>query len=292
MMQTGMRRIGLSSSFGVNEDVFDAIKLEMISSVGSSIPQPTIIIGQDGSGKTTLLRRLYQLWAAQDGIWIDGRTIFSSDYIIDLCVSEKASVVFIDDMDYYLQRCSYDEQFRLRRYLYGDGAPMMIASASKVVPALFEYEAPFFEGLKKMYLNPVSEDYVKQMFGRDDCERALSMFKLLPPVVKSVNLIRDIMELNDAPSRDLRILLSFFSDKFRIIYQGQPTYSQQILNALAGGECGMTMPEIRAKSGLPTNILTAYLKILKNHGLISVDKSVKKNTKYFLNDSLFRIWLR
>ena len=36
-------------------------------------------------------------------------------------------------------------------------SPMLIASVSKILPALAEYEAPSFEGMKNVFLPPVDE---------------------------------------------------------------------------------------------------------------------------------------
>ncbi len=279
------------SSLVVNADALEAIQSEIASNAESSIPQPVMIIGQEGSGKTTLLRRLYQACAEKICIWIDGRYVFSSDYIIDLCTQRNSSIVFIDDIDYYLSRCSYDEQFKLRRYLYNEGAAMLIASASKVMPALVEYNAPFFEGLKKIYLNSVSKDNFISLFDGSSYERALSMFEVLSPTIKSLKLIYYIIEMNDIPSKDISILISFFSDKFKNIYKNLPTYSQHILNSVGAKDNGMVMSEIREDTKLPTNILSVYLKTLREIGIISADKSIRKNTRYAVKDPLFRIWL-
>ncbi len=50
--------------------------------------------------------------------------------------------------------------------------------------------------------------------------------------------------------------------------------------------------DIREASGLTSGILTPYLKSLKDKGIISKDSSVKRNTKYFIKDPLFRKWLK
>ena len=53
----------------------------------------------------------------------------------------------------------------------------------------------------------------------------------------------------------------------------------------------MTMPRLREITGLPTNVLTAYLKNLGLSDIIRIDKSHKRNTKYSVKDPLFRLWL-
>lgn len=46
------------STFIANSAALNAICGEIDGNIGSSIPQPVLVIGQEGSGKTTLLRSL------------------------------------------------------------------------------------------------------------------------------------------------------------------------------------------------------------------------------------------
>lgn len=222
-----------------------------------------IIIGQDGAGKTALIRRLYESCPDRPRKLIDGRNIFSTSDIIESNIISNDSIIFIDNMDYYFKRCSYEEQHRLRRFLYNEGAPMMIVTINKILPAISEYEAPFFEGLKNIYINPISKEDISFICGDRYFNRAIDLLEFLPPTIKSLITVYSIIKLNANPMRDLEILLSIFSDKYRYLYQDQPTYSQHILNALGTSPSGMRIPEIRNLTGLKTSILTAYLKSLK-----------------------------
>ena len=277
----------------VNEDVINNVNNEIKISTGSSIPQPVVIIGERGAGKTTVLRRIFtsELCQNKPKVWIDGRMVFSSDDIIQTVAQAKASIVFIDDFDFYLTRCSYDEQFRLRRFLNSEGAPMFIGTVSKVLPALTDYEAPFFEGMKHVYINPVSDKIVRHLFDVQTEKRADELMKLLPPTINSLKTVYDIVKTNGDPEKDTLILLSIFSDKYRNLYQNLPVYSQNILNFLGIAISPVSMPELRDKTGLPTNVLTAYLKTLITLEIVKADRSVKRQTKYSMRDPLFRLWL-
>lgn len=283
----------LLNQLSVNENVFNTVMSEIGNNSVSSIPQPVMIIGQEGSGKTTLLKRIYNsnICRGKSKVWIDGRFIFCSEDIISKALHDNAAVVFIDDMDFFLTRCSYEEQFRLRKFLYNENAPMMIGTISKVLPALTEYEAPFFEGVKNTYIHPVSPDIITHLFNSQDLARAHLLMNFLPPTIRSVKTIYNIINLNDIPEKDTNILVSMFSNKYRSTYQSLPTNSQHILNAFESGNMAMTIPELRAKTGLPTNVLTAYLKILDSVDIIRVDKSIKRHTKYSMKDPLFQLWL-
>lgn len=279
------------SSLRINEDIFNTVFSEIKNNEGAKIPQSVIIIGQEGSGKTTLLKRLYKSCPNRPRILIDGRDLFSTSDIVKSNNISNNSIIFIDNMDYYFKRCSYDEQYRLRRYLYNEGAPMMISTISKVLPAISEYEAPFFEGLKNVYIPPIPKEEISVVFGDRYLKRAGALLDLLSPTIKSLITVYNIIKLNKTPNRDQEILLSIFSDKYRTLYQNQPTYSQHILNALGTKTSGMKIPEIRDLIGLKTSILTAYLKSLKKNALIYIDSSIKKNTLYTIKDPLFRMWL-
>lgn len=282
------------SKLVVNEDVFEGVIAEIDRNNGSAIPQPVMIIGPVGSGKTTLLSRIleYGKGIGKSMVWIDGRSLFCSEDIILKVVDRNASIVLIDDMDFYLTRCSYEEQYRLRRFLFNEGSPMLIACVSKVLPALTDYEAPFFEGMRHLYINSVSQDIINESFNQNDAVRVHSLMSLLPPTIGSLAIACRIINDNALPEKDISNLLSIFSDKYRTTYQNLPVNSQNILNAFGGNEIPMTLPELRNETGLSTNILTAYLKIMNSLDIIKVDKSVKRNSRYSMKDPLFRLWLR
>lgn len=202
------------SKLVVNEDVFEGVIAEIDRNNGSVIPQPVMIIGPDGSGKTTLLSRIleYGKDRGRPTAWIDGRSLFCSEDIILKVVDRNASIVLIDDMDFYLTRCSYEEQYRLRRFLFNEGAPMLIACVSKVLPALTDYEAPFFEGMRHLYINPVSQDIINESFNQKDAIRVHSLMlrnktglstNILTPYLKTMNSL-DIIKVDKSVKRNSR----------------------------------------------------------------------------------------
>lgn len=279
----------------VNENLYTSLKKEMVRNRNASIPQPIVVIGESGSGKTTLLKRLYSNGNhnGYQALWIDGRALFNTNDIVSRLNGNPRTILIIDDMDFYFARCGYDEQYRLRNLLYNEGAPMLIGAARRVLPAFSEYEAPFFEGLKLVYVPalPMS-GAIKALFADKDVqERAATLYRWVSPTIKSLETIYSVIANNKNPDIDLAILLNHFSDRYRAVYQNLPVYSQHILNALGEDGTGLVMSQIRLSTGLPTSILSAYLQSLRDAGLITADRLKKKFTRYAVKNPLFRLWL-
>lgn len=279
----------------VHETLYASFKKEMERNGDAAIPQPSVVIGESGAGKTTLLKRLYSeaKCSGHPAVWIDGRTLFSTGDIVSRLNGHPHAVLFIDDMDFYFSRCGYDEQYRLRKLLYNEGAPMLIGSVRRVLPAFSEYEAPFFEGLNLVYMPPLAlSDDIKTLFaGTEAQERASALYRWVAPTIKSLETIYGIISNNKNPDNDLALLINAFSDGYRAVYEDLPVYSQHILNVLGGAENGLVMAQLRQATGLTVSILPAYLKNLRNKGLITVDASKKKFTRYAVKNPLFRLWL-
>lgn len=277
----------------VNQRVANAIFSEIAGNNVSLIPQPVIVIGEFGSGKTTLLKRVYDSKSCgeRSRVWIDGRTVFSSEDIISPCGKTGGSIVFVDDFDFYMTRCDYEEQYRLRRFLNEENAPMLIATVSKVLPAMTDYRAPFFEGLKNFHIPPVSVEDISDELNGKQLGRARRLLELLPPTVKSLHAIYNVVKLNDNPDNDVDSLLSIFSEKYRSCYENMPANSQRILNAFQPWVETITIPELRDGTGLPTGALTPYLKKLESLRIIRTDKSIRRKTRYSMRDPLFKLWL-
>lgn len=113
---------------------------------------------------------------------------------------------------------------------------------------------------------PITDGDLNQIFSKDSIDRASAMFNFVPPTIKSVEIISNIIGEGSNPKDDLDFLLSYYSVIYREIYNNVPTNSQHILNILSNSEKDMTVPDIREASGLTSGILTPYLKSLKKKG--------------------------
>ena len=281
----------------LNEGIFNAIISDIDKKNKTDIPQPIVLIGGDGSGKSTLLRQIYKLVRQSDipAVWIDGRSIFSIRDIINHPEISKDTIIFIDDIDFFFTRCSYNEQYILRSVLYNEHAPMLISSAEKILPAFSEYQAPFFEGLKFLYIPPISLDNqpLDSLFtNKEEKIRAKAILALLPSTIRSVIIAHNIIQQNDDPTFDIKRLISEFYYQYKHLYQSLPTYSQHILSVIGNSPApGLPLSEIRKRTNLPTSVLSIYLRNLQTSGILSIDKTIKNGYKYMVKDPLFGEWL-
>lgn len=260
------------------------------------IPQPMFIIGSTGSGKSTLLRCLYtdlvnNGWSGLLHIF-DGKQFFCSQDIIDATETSmpydgKRRIVIIDDLDFYFNRSSFDDQYRLRSYLSHESAPLLITSMSGVNDALADYKAPFFEGVRIIYIPPFNP----VLKPTTESERLKKLLEYLPPVIRSFKIASDIIAKSDSAESDLNELLNLNAPLYRDKLERQPVYSQRILYAIANTERPATLSELREATGLPSGTLSTYLRHLTRSRDIKKTESKKIGSPYYICDPLFKLWL-
>lgn len=284
------------STLNIHETLLNNILSDINKTAYSEIPQPIVLIGMDGSGKTSILRQLYfkVVESGHSTVWIDGRSIFSVKDITSHSDIFPNTIVFIDNIDFFFNRCPYEQQYELRSFLYNEGAPMLIASAEKILPAFSEYKAPFFEGLKFVHIPSVAIDgAIASLFvNQEEKDRAKKLLSLLPKTIRSVKIARNIIRDCDNPGDDISKLVNEFSSQYKQIYHSLPTYSQHILFAIGNTPApGLLLSDIKNTTKLPTSVLSIYLRNLCSAGILTADKRVKKGYKYMIKDPLFGEWL-
>ena len=273
------------------------------------IPQPMFIIGNHGTGKSTLLKSLVshlnEKWPNQVQI-LDGKSFFSShdiiqnieghDYDTNMPISNTAEterrIVIIDDLDYFFKRTSFDDQYVLRSYLNHEYSPLIIATLSEVNDSLADYRAPFFEGVRLIYVPPLDTSVLDSMkISTDTRNRILKLLEYLPPVVASVKMASSIVAISDTEESDLMELIKRMSPLYRNKLEDMPVYSQKILYFLAKLSIPATLSDLRESTGLPSGILSTYLRQLVASNVIRKTNPEKKGTPYEINDKLFSRWL-
>lgn len=272
------------------------------------IPQPIFVVGSWGAGKSSLLRSLATRLENTDNTGkiqiFDGKQFFSSRDIIRAiegedydgctlsCGSSERRMVMIDDLDYFFNRCSFDDQYQLRNYLNNESAPLLIATISEVGDSLADYKAPFFEGVRLIYIPPLDRTMVETMNLSSEIQKRLNiLLEYLPPVMRSLKMALDILAVSENEDTDLKELLDRVSQSYRLKLESIPVNSQKILYSLAGSDKPLTLSDMRGRTGLAAGILSTYLRQLVMSGEIRKTASEKKGTPYEMRDHLFKLWL-
>lgn len=244
----------------INNDIFTSIFSYLLKEDRDKIAQPNLIIGEKGSGKTSLLKRMYfsiensTKWLKP--VFIDGKSLFSTDDIWKFCSQQDDScrtVLLIDNVQYYFERIDNTEQYNLRGKLNKAGAPILIATADKVLPAFTCYESAFFEGFKISYIRPlVVTDYSIFVGYEADMTRLENLMSYLPKTPRSVQIAAKIIEDSASPEMDIMLLLDYFSFYYQAKYDSYVVQIQRILSAIARPENGVSLQEIRQMTGQNT----------------------------------------
>lgn len=268
------------------------------------IPQPILIAGSRGSGKSTLLKEIISRLNDQgdkDNVqFFDGKQFFCSNDIIKAIESNTASVkdgmhrriAIIDDLDFFFKRSSFDDQYVLRDYLNDQSAPLIIATISEINDSLTDYDAPFFEGIRVVYIPPFKPLLDSITAPSEKTKRLLNLLKYMPPVIRSVKIATDIISLSDNMAEDLDNLLDITAPSFRSKFESLPPNTQKILTALANSDNPLTLSELRELTDLPSGTLSTYLRLLVQSDDIRKTEADRRGAPYEMRDPLFKLWLR
>ena len=283
----------------MNNDIFTSIFHYLLKEDRNKIAQPNLIIGENGSGKTTLLKRMY--FSIENSgkqlkpVFIDGKSLFSTDDIWKCCSLQDDScrdVLLIDYIQYYFERTDNTEQYNLRGKLNKAGAPILIATSDKVLPAFTDYESAFFEGFKISYIRPLAvTDYSALVGHETDMSRLENLMSYLPKTLRSVQIAAKIIEDSASPETDIMLLIDYFSFYYQAKYDGYVVQIQRILSAIAGAEDGVSLQDIRQITGQGNGKISPYLKLMADRKIIDKTSKTQRGGIYTIADPLFKLWL-
>ena len=283
----------------INNDIFTSIFHYLLKEDRNKIAQPNLIIGENGSGKTTLLKRMY--FSIENSgkqlkpVFIDGKSLFSTDDIWKCCSLQDDScrdVLLIDNIQYYFERTDNTEQYNLRGKLNKAGAPILIATSDKVLPAFTDYESAFFEGFKISYIRPLAvTDYSALVGHETDMSRLENLMSYLPKTLLSVQIAAKIIEDSASPETDIMLLIDYFSFYYQAKYDGYVVQIQRILSAIAGAEDGVSLQDIRQITGQGNGKISPYLKLMADRKIIDKTSKTQRGGIYTIADPLFKLWL-
>lgn len=284
----------------INNDIFTSIFSYLLKEDRDKIAQPNLIIGEDGSGKTSLLKRMY-FGIENSGkqlkpVFIEGKELFSTDDIWKFCPLQDDScrtVLLIDNIQYYFERTDNTEQYNLRGKLNKAGAPILIATSDKVLPAFTDYESAFFEGLKISYIRPLAvTDYSMFVGNETDMTRLENLMSYLPKTPRSVQIAAKIIEDSASPETDIMLLIDNFSFYYQAKYDDYVVQIQRILSVIARAENGVSLQEIRQMTGQDNGKISPYLKLMADRKIIDKTSKTQRGGIYTIADPLFRLWLQ
>lgn len=281
------------TSIKVNQGIYTILKNRVKNNLSTSEVISNLIIGPYGSGKTTLLRKLCTSLTKENinVLWIDGRTIFNTKKIIEQIDSTDTKIICIDDINYLFDRTSVSEQIEFANYIKTIFPNRnLIGSMDKYHEALLNCKIPFFQFFHIIEIPPLELEPIWEiLLTVEQKKRAHNLSSFLSPTISHAIEIYEIVK--GRKGYDLLQLIERHGEYYTLMYNRLSHYAQNILNNLAENADGFTMSELRYKTYLPTNIISSYIKVLREKGIISYDLQTKGLTKYKICDPLFRKWL-
>lgn len=199
----------------------------------------------------------------------------------------------IDNVQYYFERTDNTEQYNLRGKFNKAGAPILIATADKVLPAFTRYESAFFEGFKISYIRPlVVTDYSMFVGYEADMTRLENLMSYVPKTPRSVQIAAKIIEDSASPEMDIMLLLDYFSFYYQAKYDSYVVQIQRILSAIARPENGVSLQKIRQITGQDNGKISPYLKLMADRKIIDRTSQTQRGCIYTITDPLFKLWLQ
>ena len=303
----------------INEEAYTALNSYLSKEGVAKTAQPNLIVGESGCGKTFLMKRLYGVVKESMGntlypIVIEGKSLFSTDDIWNQCAlylnieggndsfdailkwqetNSKRIVLFVDNVQYCFERTDNTEQYGLRGKLNRSGAPILIASSEKVLPAFTDYDAAFFDGFKVTYLKPLAKPAIDEITsGEYDTNRLEKIMAYMPKTIRSMFIAIGILKKSEDSANDLAFLSDYFFSHYQEKFDVTSTQTQRILSALSQSESGLTLSEIREITGQENGKISPYLKLMIDQKLISKEAKSLRGGIYSIADPLFKLWLR
>ena len=303
----------------INEEVYTALSNYLSKEDITKTAQPNLIVGEPGCGKTFLIKRLYSIAKENMGntlypIVIEGKSLFSTDDIWNQCAlyiniecgndcfdavlkwqetNSKRIVLFIDNIQYYFKRTGNTEQYGLRGKLNRIGAPVLIASSEKVLPAFTDYDAAFFDGFRITYLKPLTVSAVDEITNRKyDINRLEKIMAYMPKTIRSMFIAMGILDKSEDSTNDLAFLSDYFFSHYQGKFDVTSIQTQRILSALSQSQTGLALSEIREITGQENGKISPYLKLMIDQKLISKETKSLRGGIYSIVDPLFKLWLQ
>lgn len=277
------------SSITINTDIYISLINHVSNKIKKQEPCVALLTGNFGTGKTTVLRKVCnQLKRVGETVdWFDGRSIFNSRVLLSTLSPAQSRIIFIDDIDFFYSRVDIYENQGLMDAI---AISKSILVGSSDDPDVLQTPLSFNIPIDCISIPPIHMESLWDILLNDDQKRrAQYLEKFLSPTIRHAEEIYGIVK--GRRGYDLLQLIERHSALYCERYRKLSIYSQNILNKLAEDHNGLTMSELKQRTGLANNILSSYLRTLRNNNIISYDVTIKGKTRYKICDLLFRKWL-
>lgn len=307
----------------INITINDGLLISLLDNLReegtNKIAQPHLIVGENGSGKTFLLNRLFaeiekKTEISLTPVFIEGKVVFSTEDFWRQCASslqiqtgvttfeeilswQKRNshriILLVDNIQYYFNRTGNDEHFNLRGKLNRPGAPAVIATSDKVLPAFTDYNAAFFDGFKISYMKSLTPSDIQKIVATGtDMTRLKNLMSYLPQTPRALLIVLGILDISNNSETDIALLKDYFSLYCQTEYDKCAVQIQKILSALANMNNGGTLQDIRQMTGEDNGKLSPYLKSMIDKKLINKESKTPRSGKYTIANPLLKLWLQ
>ncbi len=287
--------------FEWNNDIISSILRYLSKERNNKIAQPYSIVGEWGSGKTMLLKRLQEEIKKDlpqyKPIYVDAITLFSVDdllqYLNPVQEGSPRIVLLVDNIQFYFNRTDNPDNYKLRGKLNKAGAPVLISTSNRVLPAFVDYKAAFFEGMKIIYIKPFKKEvFQKFVHPRIDMKRLERIMSYLPQTIRSFLLATKIVAESTNSDMDMNLLKDYYSHFYLIKFEGYVKQIQRILLVMSISKDEVDLKYIREKMGQENGMISPYLKVMVDQNLITRTSTTQRKGRYTISDPLFKFWLK
>lgn len=209
------------------------------------------------------------------------------------------------------RRFSRRDQAKLRTLLLGDPPFTLVATATRLIPAVVDHDAPFYDFFQERRLDELDAaqvaDLVERRARHDGATEILEHLDEVRPRVAALHhlsggnprlVLALFRVLRAGLTREIYGQLMALLDEVTPYYQARlgdaSPQGARVLAEMAAADGPLLPKEIGRRTGLPTNQVTAILAQLQQERFVRPGgRPEDKRARYWeVTDRLFRVWLQ
>ena len=114
----------------------------------------------------------------------------------------------------------------------------------------------------------------------------------MPRTIRSLIVATEITTKSKDEEDDLTHLSEYFYTYYQTKFDLLSTQTQRILIALSHSDTGLSLSELREKTGQESGKISPYLKLMIDQKTINKEAKTVRGGVYSIIDSMFKLWLR